>query len=44
MKVKDMLEQLKQFDESAEVYVSGCDGDYKIYYVEKDSNGDAVLY
>lgn len=43
MKVKDMLEQLKQFDESAEVYVSGCDGDYMINHVEKDNNGDAVI-
>lgn len=43
MKVNDLIENLKQFDGDAEVYVSGCDGDYEINHVEKDNNGDAVI-
>lgn len=43
MKVKELIEQLKQFDENAEVYVSGDDGNFEISKVEQDNVGDVAI-
>ena len=42
MKVKELIEQLTQFNEDAEVYVSGDDGNFEINHVEKDNVGDVA--
>lgn len=43
MKVKELIEKLKQFDENAEVYVSGDDGNFELNHVEQDNVGDVAI-
>ena len=43
MKVKELIEQLTQFNEDAEVYVSGDDRDFEINKVEQDNVGDVAI-
>ena len=43
MKVKELIEKLKQFDEDADVYVSGDDRSFEINHVEQDNVGDVAI-
>ncbi len=43
MKIKELMEILKEFEPDAEVYISGGDGDFAISHAKKDENGDCVL-
>lgn len=44
MTVKELIEKLKEMDQSADVYIRGCDNDYDINHVEIDKYGCVAIY